>query len=211
MKNNVRIIPLILLPVLSICCDHSEETYHYQGESFRYSRTFNDLNQKHMEAAEAFGLSEAPQTRDDIRTSKLREISTCKLYTVETLTYSVPYLTPAAKKELEKISLEFQKKLKAAGLPPYRPIVTSVLRTREDVSNLRKVNINSSENSSHCYGTTFDLACVRFDKVHRKDAKIPAADLKTALAEVLKSEKEAGRIYVKYEVKQNCFHISCRK
>lgn len=205
------ILPLVLLLMMAGCRDHSGETFSYQGENIRYSRTFNDMNERHLEAGREFGIQEPPETREDFNTAGLKEISSCKYYAVEPLTYSVPYLTPAAKDELEAIGRAFQDKLKAAGLPLYRPIVTSVLRTKEDVDKLRKVNINSSGNSSHCYGTTFDLACIRFDKLRKKDGEVPPADLKTALAEVLKAEKENGNVYVKYEVKQNCFHITCRK
>ncbi|MCQ2180487.1 MAG: DUF5715 family protein [Bacteroidales bacterium] len=192
-------------------CGGASEEYHYQGDSIRYSRTFNDMNARHLEAAGQFGLPAPPETRDDISLRGLVQIKTCREYSVEELTSSVPYLTKGAAAELKSIGVLFQTKLKENGLPLYRPIVTSVLRTKEDVLNLRKVNVNASANSAHCYGTTFDLACVRYDKVGRKKGIVPDAELKTALAEILREEKAAGNIYVKYEVKQNCFHITCRK
>ena len=34
--------------------------------------------------------------------------------------------------------------------------------------------------------------------------------LKWVLAEVLRDMRESGRCYVKYEVKQGCFHITVR-
>lgn len=209
MKNKAVAV-LIIACSLSACGNEPKE-YHYQGENIRYSRTFNDLNAKHMEAAGQYGIPTPPECRDEINVRGLVQIETCREYAVEPLTHSVPYLTRGAAAELKNIGELFQAKLKNAELPQYRPIVTSVLRTQEDVKKLRKVNGNASANSSHCFGTTFDLACVRFEKVGRKKGTVPEMELKTALAEVLKAEKEAGNIYVKYEVKQNCFHITCRK
>lgn len=203
---------LALTALLSGCGNPSEpQTVSYNGSVIKYSKTFNDLNAKHLEAAAQYGLKEIPQTREDINPDRLKKIETCKTYTVEELTHSVPYLTAGAKGELEAICNLFQARLKENSLPLYRPIVTSVLRTQEDVDKLRKTNVNASANSSHCYGTTFDLACVRFDRVRKRGPVMAESDLKTILAEVLKAEKEAGNVYVKYEVKQNCFHITCLK
>lgn len=210
MKSRLA-LGLIAAGLLLAGCGQEEKEYHYQGESIRYSRTFNDLNAKHLEAAQEFGIPTPPPTREDVSVKGLALVKTCREYSVESLSSSVPYLTTGAAAELKHIGELLQAKLKDNGLPLYRPIVTSVLRTQEDVTNLRKVNGNASANSAHCYATTFDLACIRFDKADRKKGTVPEAELKTALAEVLKAEKEAGNIYVKYEVKQNCFHITCRK
>ena len=93
--------------------------------------------------------------------------------------------------------------------------VTSVLRTRDDVKRLRRRNGNASMNSAHFYGTTFDLSWKRFRKVEDPDGRplqdVGADTLKMVLAEVLRDLKREERCYVKYELKQGCFHITSRK
>jgi hypothetical protein len=86
------------------------------------------------------------------------------------------------------------------------------LRTQADVSFLQKSgNVNATSNSCHCYGTTFDLAYYRYDKVTRTNEYMHEDNLKLVLGQVLLNEQRAGRIYVKYEKKQACFHITVRE
>ena len=98
---------------------------------------------------------------------------------------------------------------------PNRIIVTSVLRTEKDVKRLRRRNTNASSNSTHAYGTTFDISWKRFQKVEDEDGRpmqdVGADTLKLVLAEVLRDLRRADRCYVKYEIKQACFHITTRK
>ena len=194
----------------AVCRMIPGKTVRYTGEDIRYADTFNDLNRKHLEAASISGLKEIPETRQDIDRDGLKKISTNRNYCVEPLSYSVPYLMPGAASELDSIGLAFRCKLEENGLPGYRIIVTSVLRTREDVKKLMKANVNSSANSSHCYGSTFDISWSRYDKVVIGGKNVPDSDLKAILGEILKQEKKEGRIYVKYEIRQKCFHITSR-
>ena len=98
---------------------------------------------------------------------------------------------------------------------PNKLVVTSVLRTEEDVRKLRQGNINATENSTHRYGTTFDLSYWRYVKVpelrERPYADVPPEYLRATLSQVLKDLHDEGACYVKYEKKQNCFHITVRK
>ena len=119
---------------------------------------------------------------------------------------------PAAARELERIGEGFAEILQRNGLPHYRFYVTSVLRTKDDVKHLQKSgNVNATSQSCHCYGTTFDLAYFRFDKVSRTREYMHQDNLKLVLGQVLLNEQRAGRIYVKYEYKQACFHITVRE
>ena len=92
--------------------------------------------------------------------------------------------------------------------------VTSVLRTKDDVKRLRKGNGNASLNSAHFYGTTFDVAYARFKKVEDPDGctmqDVSQDTLKLVLAEVLYDMQKNKKCYIKYEVKQGCFHITAR-
>ena len=108
-------------------------------------------------------------------------------------------------------NLNFKDSLRNKHLPEYRMVVTSVLRTDADVKSLSKRNVNASERSVHCYGTTFDISYKRFVKVDKNSADARDVDLIAVLAEVLRDLKKNGKCYVKYEVKQACFHITARK
>jgi len=186
----------------------------YPGRSFSYKEKFNDLQSKQHAVASAIGLPRPPKNRDDAASMRksLVEIKTNDNYIVDDLTHSVPYLIPSAKRELDAIGEEWADILSRNGLPHYRFYVTSVLRTQEDVKYLqRSGNINSTTQSCHCYGTTFDLAYMRYDKVSRTRDYMHEDNLKLVLGQVLLNHQRAGKIYVKYEWKQSCFHITVRQ
>ena len=204
-------------------CSHkaqSEETVitedslvWYPGRTFSYKTKFNDLQSKQHAAASAIGLSRPPKDRDDAASMRkqLVEIKTNENYIVDSLTHSVPFLIPSAARELDSIGAEWADILARNGLPHYRFYVTSVLRTQEDIKYLqRSGNINSVTQSCHCYGTTFDLAYMRYDKVTRTRMYMHEDNLKLVLGQVLLNHQRAGKIYVKYEWKQSCFHITVR-
>ena len=186
----------------------------YPGRTFSYKEKFRDLQSKQEQAARAIGLSSPPQNRQEAARmrSQLSLIKSNDNYIVDSLTHSIPYLVPAAAKELERIGAEFADILQRNGLPHYQFYVTSVLRTKDDIKHLQKSgNINATTNSCHNYGTTFDLAYFRFNKVTRTREYMHQDNLKLVLGQVLLNEQRAGRIYVKYEYKQACFHITVRQ
>ena len=186
----------------------------YPGRTFSYKAKFNDLQLKQHEVAARIGLPRPPKDRADAATMRkqLVEIKTCENYIVDSLTHSVPFLIPSAKRELDEIGREWADILSRNNLPHYRFYVTSVLRTQEDIKYLRRSgNINSVTQSCHCYGTTFDLAYMRYDKVTRTRDYMIEDNLKLVLGQVLLNHQRAGKIYVKYEAKQSCFHITVRE
>lgn len=174
-----------------------------------FSRTFNDLNDKHLEAARLYGFGPIEDREEAARLkNKLVEIKDCRTYSVDDMTYSVPYLTKSAKKALDGIAEAFADSLKSKGYPRYKLIVTSLLRTEEDMARLRKANLNASPNSTHRYATSFDISWKRFEKAATREA--PAESLKLILAEVLRDQKNEETVFVKYEQKEACFHITSR-
>ena len=186
----------------------------YPGRTFSYKEKFNDSQSRQIQSAKAIGLSTPPKDRQQAAKmrSQLSLIKTNANYVVDSLTHSIPYLVPAAAAELERIGQEFADILQRNGLPHYRFYVTSVLRTQDDVKHLQKSgNINATSNSCHCYGTTFDLAYYRYNKVTRTREYMHEDNLKLVLGQVLLNHQRAGKIYVKYEHKQACFHITVRQ
>ncbi|MDL2255828.1 DUF5715 family protein [Parabacteroides sp. OttesenSCG-928-G06] len=181
----------------------------YKGS---YNRDFNDLNPLHIEAATRLGIDPVSSREEAERASrKMVEIKTNKYYEVEELTHSIPYLVPEAATLLETIGKNFIDSLKSHNASLYQVKVTSVTRTVDDISKLQKRNINSSSNSAHLYGTTFDISWVRYAKTDEKDTlNISQEDLKMVLAMVLRDLQKQEKCYVKHERKQGCFHITAR-
>ena len=178
-----------------------------------FSRSFPDLNDVQLATARRLGISRVQNRQDAQRhMDDLVYIGDNPFYTVENLTQSVPYLIPRAAILLNEIARAFNDSLCTKGQPSYKLIVTSVLRTQDDVKKLRRVNCNASENSCHMHGTTFDISYNRFIRVldggkSRVEWVTPA---KSILAEVLDDQRKMGTCYVKYEYKQACFHITAR-
>ena len=194
--------------------DPVEEIIYYQRQKISYSTWFADLNEQHLEAATSRGLKNMPQTRSsvDAKALGLVEVTGNEGYTVEDLTYSIPYLTKGGKKELDAIGEAFCDSLKRKGFPAHKLIVTSVLRTAEDVSRLqRSGNVNSTSTSAHSFGTTFDISYSRFERQDPEgNWNMQPYELKKILSEVLRDQKQQERCYIKYERKQCCFHITSR-
>lgn len=178
-----------------------------------YRRSFGDLNDVHLSSAKKNGIKPVSDRKEaEKHIDDLLFIGENRYYSVDKLTHSIPYLVPKASALLMAIGMNFQDSLKAKGLDEYKLIVTSVLRTKDDVKRLRKRNSNASMNSAHFYGTTFDISYNRFNKVLQADSLAEERDvkLKLVLSEVLRDLKQADLCYVKYELKQGCFHITAR-
>lgn len=180
-----------------------------------YKRSFGDLNDIQLVAARTHGIIPL-NSREEAESLKgqLMEIRDNEHYSLDSLTHSLPYLVPRASSLLDSIGLVFLDSLESKGLNPNKIVVTSVLRTKDDVKKLRRRNGNASENSAHFYGTTFDVSWKRFRKVEDPDGRpsenVSADTLKLVLSEVLRDMREANKCYVKYELKQGCFHITVR-
>jgi hypothetical protein len=173
------------------------------------AKQFADSNYVHLQAAEVIGIQPIEQVRDIWRIRRpLLHIASCEDFALDTLTHSFPYLVPEAATLLHDIGSQFHQRLSERNGADYRVIVTSLLRTAETVSRLRRRNGNSTENSAHLYGTTFDITYVRFEPAADNKVFCTDGDLKNLLAEVLLDLRENGRCLVKYEVHQGCFHVT---
>ena len=184
----------------------------YYTKLMSYGKVFNDINETHLEKARAVGLKKIPEKRDDIDAKKLVKIENSDYLELDEMRYSVPYLTTGAARELNHIAKAFNDSLKRKQLLEYKLVCSSVLRTEEDVKRLQNSgNPNASDNSAHCYGTTFDITYTRYARDEETDEFMQPYELTKVLAEVLRDERNAGRILVKYEKKEHCFHItSCQ-
>ena len=182
-----------------------------------FAKEFNDINDVQLAVAQAVGVPPVKNREEAEKLkTKLVKLEETDTYVIDSLTHSIPYLGPSAKELLDDIGRIFQDSLSAKGLNPYKLVVSSVLRTEEDVARLSKGNINATENSTHRYGTTFDLAYWRYVKIPdlrgRPYEDVPPEYLRATLSQVLKDLHDQGdRCFVKYERQQNCFHITVRR
>ncbi len=178
-----------------------------------YNSTFSDMHELHIEAAAANGVGPL-ETRADtaLYEDKLVRIpSELEIYKVDRLTHSMPFLVPKAATLLSDICLNFRDSLTRKKMAVYKPIITSITRTDDDVKGLSRRNRNASDNSAHRYGTTFDIAWTRFDKVDPTDPRtLDDGRLKAVLGQVLHDLRQRDRCYIKHERKQSCFHITVR-
>lgn len=221
--HKLRILPIFLLitglTLTSGCKKKDMSLKLNEPRNIRgvvsYKRSFPDLNDKHLEVAKAVGIRPLEDREEaESMKEKLTHITDNEFYVVDSLTHSIPYLVPRASALLDTIGSNFLDSLAAKGLNPNQMIVTSVLRTQSDVKRLRRRNGNASANSAHCFGATFDVSWKRFKKVEDEDGRplqdVGSDTLKLVLSEVLRDLRQAEKCYIKYELKQGCFHITAR-
>ena len=179
-----------------------------------YQRDFPDDNDTQLAAAKAIGVKPFKEAEDAANIKQLELIESNDHFVVEEFTHSVPYMVPKAIKLIDDLGINFLDSLANKGLNPYRIIITSATRSQEQQKQLSKSNINATLNSTHCYGTSFDISWKRFEQVLDKDGRpmqeVGADTLKMVLSEVLRDARLAKRCYIKYERKQGCFHITTR-
>jgi hypothetical protein len=195
----------------SLKCNHP----HNIKGVWSYKDVFCDENDVQMQMAKYKGIKPISDRKQaEKMEEKLSHLMENKMWGIDSLYHSIPYLIPTAKESLDSIGVAFMDSLRSKGLNPYRVVVTSVLRTKEDVIILRKHNKNAIANSAHSYGTTYDVSWKRFRKVGDPNGRplqnVSKDTLKLVLSEVLRDMRARRIVYVKYERRQGCFHVTSR-
>ena len=175
-------------------------------------------NSYHLEIAKKKGIKRPFRSKEEllnnssfyINTYNLDKINDNKYYELSGLIYSLPYLKKDAKEFLDDLGRQFQSTLNKNGLRIYRFSISSVLRTLDDQKDLRKTNVNATDNnSSHYYGRTFDLSQTRFFEQGVSDPIYSYRLRNLLLRELLKMQEE-GRCYVLLENQTKCIHVTVR-
>ena len=179
-----------------------------------FGNTFPDQQDVQILAANKYGVNPV-QNREEAEHSKgkLVYVGSNPFFYVDKLNNSIPYLVPRASVLLQDIGRAYFDSLQIKGIPLHKIIVTSILRTKEDVAKLRTRNGNATENSCHLYGTTFDVCYNRYKQIQTRQQprrQVQNDTLKWVLSEVLRDMRDRNRCLVKYEVKQGCFHITVK-
>ena len=173
-----------------------------------YKAVFPDSQAVQIVAAEKWGVRPVKNREDaEKRMKELVYVGASPYYHVDPLYSSIPYLVPRAAVLLQDIGQAFYDSLYVKGVPFNQLIVTSVLRSESDVEKLRHRNGNATERSCHLFGTTFDIC---YNRYHPVTQPVRDDTLKWVLCEVLRDKRAEGRCYIKYEVKQGCFHMTVR-
>lgn len=184
------------------------------ANSENYSRYFSDMQDKHIRAAEKYGIPLPISGKLEVATKakeyRLKRVRSNYYFHIAPLTHSVPYLTENALVILTEIGDNFKDSLDSKGIAQHKIFVTSLLRTDEDVEKLMQKNINAVKNSAHRYATTFDISYTTFIPVGFT-IRTNTADLKKVLVDVLRDMCDQKKCYVRYEQKQKCFHITARQ
>ena len=181
-----------------------------------YAACFPDVQDVQIVAAKRWGVKPVRNRQEaEHRRKELVYVAANPLYCIDKgMTHSIPYLVPRAANLLSIIGRNYLDSLYIKGIPLHRIIVSSVLRTEEDVARLQRGNGNATSQSCHLFGTTFDICYNRYSTVTPPGGPerrtVQSDTLKWVLSEVLRDIREQGRCYIKYEVKQGCFHITVR-
>lgn len=180
-----------------------------------FKNAFPDQNDVQLVAAQKYGVKPvASQADAESRKGELVYIGSNPYFYVDRLKNSIPYLVPKASVLVQDIGKTFYDSLQIKGIPLHKIIITSALRSKEDVAKLQQRNQNATTQSCHQYGTTVDIAYNRYKTVQDPDGPACRAvtndTLKWVLSEVLDDFRKNGRCYIKYEVKQGCFHLTVR-
>lgn len=216
MKKKIIISSIAFLTILIGCGLYFYFTFTEKVvnlEKLDYATLFNDKNSAQLQSARKYGISSTLKNREEAQNIKkeLKEIKDCDYYAIDKFTHSIPYLTNGAEEILSMIGKNFQDSLESKGLAKYKIIVTSVLRTKDDIKRLRASgNPNATLKSAHCYATTFDITYIRFRKQCLFKKSIKPKILQNVLGEVLRDLRKQKKCHVKYEYRQKCFHITAR-
>ena len=179
-----------------------------------FGNTFPDQQDVQILAATKHGVKPVQnRLKAENSKGKLVYVGSNHFFYVDKLNNSIPYLVPRASVLLQDIGRAYFDSLQIKGIPLHKIIVTSILRTKDDVAKLRTRNGNATENSCHLYGTTFDICYNRYKQIQTREQprrQVQNDTLKWVFSEVLRDFRNKNRCYIKYEVKQGCFHITVR-
>ena len=179
-----------------------------------FGKAFPDQNDVQLLSAKALGVTPVKDRADaENRKGELVYIGGNPYYYIDNLKSSIPYLVPKAAILLHDIGHNFFDSLQIKGIPLHKIIITSVMRSKDDVQRLRSHNGNATVNSCHLYGTTVDICYNRYKTVEAPNEKrrvVRNDTLKWILSEVLNDMRKQNRCHIKYEVHQGCFHLTVK-
>ena len=192
----------------------------------------------HLAWADSLGVPPVGGERElagHVRAGQLVPLQDTEFYQVRTLEHSKPFVIPELAEALDELGRRFQARLDARGLPRYRFVISSALRTADLQNDLRSSNRNAtSGTSSHEYGASVDVVTFRYalqpsaaDTFAVSDPDLGRAqraysrgadDLGRAywdalfgeLTRTMRAMQDDERLVVLLEAEQPVFHITAR-
>ena len=153
-------------PLTSSFSPFNSKKHHRILSVPNYKAAFPDSQSVQIVAANKWGVKPVKNREDaEARKKELVYVGESPYYHVDKLNSSIPYLVPRAALLLQDIGQAFYDSLYVKGVPLNQLIVTSVMRSMEDVKKLQRHNGNATDNSCHLYGTTFDICYLFVYKV----------------------------------------------
>lgn len=168
-----------------------------------------------------------------VRRGSLVPLVDTEWYAVRILEHSKPFVRPLLLERLQEVGQRFHEALAEAGLPRYRYVISSALRTSDLQEDLASFNRNAtSSRSSHEYGVSVDIVYTDYaltpsaaDSLSAFDGDLPRAQrmglrwtedlgrayyshLFGAMARVLIEMQRDERLLVLLESEQPVFHIT---
>lgn len=158
----------------------------------------------HVFEASSFGIpliNNYDEMENLVLENRLIEVAEeSETYLIQKLTHSRPVLLPEAYDILIEISDLFYAQTSK------RLSISSLLRTTETQSRLRRVNSNATKGTStHTFGAAFDISYSQYDGVRGRNYSY-----EKILQEILDEMVADGKIYYIKERRQPCFHITIR-
>mgnify|MGYP002870243024 CR=1 FL=1 len=164
-----------------------------------YDSRFNDVQSIQIIEAQKNGIVPMKSFQ---KNDELVRLDYNLWYKVGSLDNSHPFVLSYVKEFLIDLSKEFKN---LSGCYVSNFVITSALRTHDDIAKLRQLNINAVNNSCHLYGTTIDISKFYFNTVVYYKSEY----LHNCLSTILYEMQKKGRCYVKNE--KNCYHITIIK
>lgn len=171
---------------------------------FEYTtKVKNDAYALHLKSAKANGilLKDSEQIQRELANGNLVEVSNGSGYVINKLNYSEPVLLKSSYEILKEIGKTFQEQNKGNYFT-----VTSLTRSVKSQKKLSKTNLNATKNTStHSYGASFDISYIRFNGIKQNNKT-----LKQNLEKILIDLQKEKKIYLIYERKTSCYHVTVR-
>jgi hypothetical protein len=178
-----------------------------------YTAQLNNRLVEYMDRSVKQGIQPVANTqglRKAFRAKQLVLVQAQKSFVLDTFHYSYAFLTPYAAKILTQIGSAFQDSLAQTPLKGCQLIVTSMTRTKHTVAKLVRKNRTAVKRSPHLNGNSFDISFSRF-KANRPLTPIENQYLQTLISQILVRFKKDIKIWVTYEVHEECLHVVARK
>lgn len=187
-----------------------------------------DVNEAQIARARQLGIRQPADPERELAAGRLVELpDSTEYWVLRNLRFSVPYVTPSTRLAVVEIAQRFQHHLDSLGVPRFRLVITSALRTPEKQAQLRRVNSNASRiESAHEFGTTIDISYRRFaapsdaalfdadsirtaiDSVLVKTALHRGIELQAILGRVISDMQREGKLMVMMERRQPVYHMT---